>query len=129
MKNIILRVNNFFESLQIYDDLNRKHTVADIYYDIAFTHFFANTYDKARDYCLISLDLFREQLEGGATVDNQQDTLKVLRALYLTYWYMDINIQERLEIILQMHEDEPRTNFDKTERIFAFIDTADDQKI
>jgi len=115
-------LNNFFESLQIYEDLNRKHTIADLYYDIAFTHFFANTYDKALDYALISLDLFQEQLEEGGTVGYPRDTFKVLGVVYLTYWYMGINRQERLEIILQMFEDESRTNFHKTESIHAFIE-------
>ncbi|MCK5839698.1 MAG: histidine kinase, partial [Bacteroidales bacterium] len=115
-------LNNFFESLQIFEKLNRKHTVADIYYDIAFTHYFANNFEKACEYGFISLNKFREPLEGGSTVGSLQDTLKVLGGIYLTYWQMGVNNQKSLELFLKISELKPGTNYGKTEMMFNNIE-------
>ncbi|MCK4677525.1 MAG: histidine kinase [Bacteroidales bacterium] len=116
-------LNNFFKSLQIYEELKRKHIIALIYRDIASTHYFANSYYKARDYYLISLNKFRERLEGGTTVGSTRDTINILTRLYLTYWQMGVMIHERLELILKISEVEPQhPNFENTERILSFIE-------
>ena len=108
-------LNNLFESLRLYVELDKKHTVADIYYDIAATHYFAGNFEKTLEYGNIALAKFRERLEGGAMVGSVRDTIKVLGGLALTYNRLDINRDTQLEIRLKHLEAGRRHNFGMTE--------------
>jgi hypothetical protein len=97
-------LNNFFESFHIYEELDRKHTSADIYYEIACTHYYANNDDKTVEYALISLNKFSERLESGETIGSARDTIKVLGQLYLTYTRMDDDYNKSFELLLRLRE-------------------------
>ncbi|MFC2107617.1 histidine kinase [Bacteroidota bacterium] len=117
-------LNNFFASLHLYEELDNKHTVADIYYDIACTHYFANNDEKTVEYGLISLKKFREPLEGGKTVGALRDSLKVLGGLYLTYWRLGLYPEKRFEIILKIYKLEAENNIDIIGLVFYTIEVG-----
>jgi len=49
-------LNYYLESLQLYEEQDRKYTMARVYFDIAKTHLFARNYEKAFYYGNIAMD-------------------------------------------------------------------------
>ncbi len=81
-------LNNYFEALSLYENLNKKHAAGWIYYHIAKTHFFAKNYEKAIDYVYLALDKFRDRTAEGAMIGNVRDTTMMYGGLGMTYTYM-----------------------------------------
>jgi tetratricopeptide (TPR) repeat protein len=107
-------VNNFFESLRIYEELGEKNTVARLYYEIAHVHFNARNIEKTIEYLNISLDKYRERLEGGAKVGRVRDTLMLIATLGLAYYTLGM-FNKSVEIALLTVDVGLENNFGITE--------------
>jgi len=100
--NYPVALNNYLESLRIYEGLKREKVTANIYYDIAVLHYYAGNYDKALEYGEISLGIFREPSKGGGIIGNVRDTMKVLSGYGLIYGnrgMADIALDIYLEVL------------------------------
>ncbi|NQV02716.1 MAG: tetratricopeptide repeat protein, partial [Bacteroidia bacterium] len=109
-------LNNFLEALHIYEKLDQRNAVGQVYYDIARTHYMARNYEKAIEYGYITLDKYRERLEGSATVGSVRDTINVIGGLGLVYSEMGMS-DKVLEIRLQILDANKRNSLGITERI------------
>jgi tetratricopeptide (TPR) repeat protein len=78
-------LDNYIEALSLCEELDLKHTVGWIYYDIARTHFLASNYEKTIEYGYKALDVFRERKDRGSTVGDVRDTVLVYGGLALAY--------------------------------------------
>jgi len=113
-------LNNYLESLQLYEKMDKKYAVARIYLDIAKTHLSASNYEKAFDYCNIALDKFREPLEGGETVGSVRDTTMLILGMALAY--KDLGIYDKaLEIYNRVLEVGKKNNFGNTEMMLTAL--------
>jgi len=130
-------LNNYFESLYIYEKLDRKYAVARVYFDIAKTHGSARNYEKAFEYCNIALDKFREPLNGGATVGSVRDTSTLCMSIALLYKDLGM-IEEALEIYIKFLEVGRKNNFGDVEMMlitllvgncYFWIDENDSAKV
>ncbi len=115
-------LNNLYDAQRIYDELGMAHTVADIYWDIACTHYFANNKEKSVEYALISLHKFRDRLEDGTTVGSLQDTTKVRGGIYLANWELGVDSRELFKIILETYKAAVQNGFSATEIMFITIE-------
>ena len=121
--NYPVALNNLYESIRIYEKLNKKTTVAWMYYKIATIHLVARNYKKTIEYCNISLDKFREPLEGGDTVGSARDIATVLGGL--SYFYAALGkFEKSIEIRLKFLELGKRNNFGITEMMFSTFITG-----
>ena len=114
-------LSNHFESVRIYEKLDKKNIVATMYYSIAVIHFYASNYEKALEYGYIALDKYRERLEGGGTVGSVRDTINVIGGLELTYC-LSGKKEKSLELALKFLEVGKRNNFGSTEMmLYTFL--------
>ena len=113
-------LNYYLESLHLYEKLDKKYTVARVYFDIAKTHLSAGNYEKLFDYGNIALDKFREPLKGGATVGSVRDTTTLILGFALAY--KDLGMFDKaLETFLKMLELEKKNNFGNTEMMLTAL--------
>jgi len=108
-------LNNYLEALALYEKLDKKHTAGWVCYEIARTHYYANNYEKAIEYCYIALDIFRERTNEGITVGNVRDTITIYLGLTETYAMMGMYDKEMLEFDLKVHDLMKRNNFSNIE--------------
>jgi len=113
-------LNNYFESLHLYEKLDKKYSVARIYLDIAKTHLSAGNYEKTFDYGNIALDKFREPLEGGPAVGNLRDTTTLILGIALAYQDQGM-FDKALEIYLEALEVGGKNNFGNTEMMLITL--------
>ncbi|MCD4697079.1 MAG: histidine kinase, partial [Bacteroidales bacterium] len=129
-------LNNGFEALRIYEKLDKKNAVANLYTDIANVHYLAGNLEKAIEYGHIASDKFREPLEGGTTVGSFRDTINLRMTLGVTYRSLGM-FDKSLEIFLEHLKVGKRNNFGDTEIMlhtflvgsqYYFIGEADSTK-
>jgi len=111
---------NYLESLQLYEKLDKEHTVAPIYFDIAKTHLIARNYEKAIEYANIALDKFREPPDGYTTINTVRDTTVLI--LGIAFAYLDLRMHDKaIEIYLKVLEIGKKNNFGNTEMMLINI--------
>ncbi|MCB2222359.1 MAG: histidine kinase [Bacteroidetes bacterium] len=109
-------VGNFLESLRIYEKLDMKYLVARVYYEVAESNYFVGNYEKALEYGYISLDKFREPMEGGTSVGSIMDIAHVKGGLGFTYAAIG-RFDKSLEYLLELFETGKKSDMDSTEMI------------
>jgi len=113
-------LNNYLESLHLYEDLDRKYTVARLYLDIAKTHLSASNYEKAFEYGNIGLIKFREPIKGGKTVGNVRDTTMLILGMALAY--ADLGMYgEALQVYHKVLEVGEKNNFGNIEMMLTTL--------
>jgi len=109
-------LKNYFESLHLYENMDREYTVARVYLEIAKTHLSASNYEKAIEYSDIALDKFREPREGDETIGSVRDTTMLILGAALAYKDMGM-YDKALEIYLNMLDVGKKNNFGNTEMV------------
>ncbi len=107
-------LNNYFEALSLYEKLKKKHKVGGIYLDISRTHYFANNFEKAMEYCNTSMDIFQERKADGTLVGTVRDSVNFFGGATEVYWKMGM-LDKSLEYGLKTVEILKRNNFSNIE--------------
>jgi len=113
-------LNNYLESLHLYEEQDKRHTVARVYLDIAKTQLSAGNHEKVFEYGYKALDKFREPLEGGASVGNVRDTTALIAGTALAYLNLGM-YDEALDYYLMVLEVGQKNNFGNTEMMLTTL--------